>query len=223
MDIHASDTAVVITDPQNDVLRTGGPVWALVGGALETNRTVENLARLIDGATNNRFSVFVSPHYNFESDHDWKFGGPIENMMHEGRMFARSSSLSLDGFAGSGADWLDALAPRINNGTTVVTSPHKMFGATSNDLILQLRKRGISKVILGGMLANLCVESHMRDLLENGFEVAIVSDAVAAPNHPQLGDGNKSAATNFNFLANAVLSTDEVLEVIAQASRDASA
>ena len=61
MDIHASDTAVVITDPQNDVLRTGGPVWALVGGALETNRTVENLARLIDGATNNGFSVFVSP------------------------------------------------------------------------------------------------------------------------------------------------------------------
>lgn len=31
-----------------------------------------------------------------------------------------------------------------------------------------------------GMSANLCVESHLRDLVESGFEVAVVSDAMAA-------------------------------------------
>ena len=35
--------------------------------------------------------------------------------------------------------------------------------------MLQLRKRGIGKVILAGMSANLCVEAHMRELLERGF------------------------------------------------------
>jgi nicotinamidase-related amidase len=30
------------------------------------------------------------------------------------------------------------------------------------------------------MSANLCTESHMRDLIESGFRVAVVKDATAA-------------------------------------------
>ncbi len=84
-------------------------------------------------------------------------------------------------------------------------------GSASNDLALQLRKRGKSKVILGGMSTNLSVEAHLRELLEEGFEVAVVADATAAAIHPELGDGYKAALTNYGFLANAVLSTDEAL------------
>ncbi|MBI4573019.1 MAG: isochorismatase family protein, partial [candidate division NC10 bacterium] len=80
----------------------------------------------------------------------------------------------------------------------------------NNDLLLQLRKRNIGKVVLAGMSANLCVEAHMRELLERGFEVAVVKDATAAARHPELGDGYKAALVNFGFIANAVLSTDEV-------------
>jgi nicotinamidase-related amidase len=56
-----------------------------------------------------------------------------------------------------------------------------VWGPQTNDLVLQLRERRIDKVILAGMLANLCVESHLRELLEEGFEVAVVKDATAAP------------------------------------------
>jgi nicotinamidase-related amidase len=65
-----------------------------------------------------------------------------------------------------------------------------------------------------GMSANLCVEAHMRELLEQGFEVAVVKDATAAAQHPELGDGYKSALVNFGFLANAVLTTDEAVEAM---------
>ena len=82
----------------------------------------------------------------------------------------------------------------------------------SNDLVLQLRKRGIGKVLLGGMLANICVESHLRDLLEQGFEVTVVKDATAGPRHPEWGDGYQAAMINYQFLAHAVLSTDEAVE-----------
>ncbi len=92
-----------------------------------------------------------------------------------------------------------------------MTNPHKVFGPETNDLVLQLRKLGKSKVILGGMLANLCVESHLRELVEQGFEVAVVKDATAAPNHPQLGDGYPGAVANFGFIANAVLTTEEAV------------
>jgi nicotinamidase-related amidase len=123
--------------------------------------------------------------------------------------------LSLDGFWGSGADWLERYKPFIEDGKTIVVSPHKAYGPQTNDLVLQLRKRNINKVILLGMLANICVEAHLRDLIEQGFEVLIVKDATAAPQHPDLGDGYKAAVTNFSYLAHAVLSTDEAVEAMA--------
>jgi nicotinamidase-related amidase len=69
----------------------------------------------------------------------------------------------------------------------------------------------MSKVVLGGMLANMCVEAHLRDLLEQGFEVSVVADATAGPRHPVWGDGYKAAMINYAFLAHAVVSTDDVV------------
>jgi nicotinamidase-related amidase len=60
------------------------------------------------------------------------------------------------------------------------------------------------------MSANLCVEAHLRELLEQGFEVTVVKDATAGARHPELGDGYHAALINFGYIANAVLSTDEV-------------
>ena len=97
--------------------------------------------------------------------------------MHDINMFDRSGQLTTDGFEGSGADWLDEYKKFIEDGETVIVNPHKVYGPESNDLALQLRKRGISKVILAGMSANLCVEAHLRELTENGFEVTVVKDA----------------------------------------------
>jgi nicotinamidase-related amidase len=93
----------------------------------------------------------------------------------------------------------------------VVVRPHKVWGPQTNDLVLQLRKRGIQKVVLCGMLANLCVESHLRELIEQGFEVAVVKDATAAPRHPQIGDGYQAALVNYGFIANAVLTTEDAV------------
>ena len=68
------------------------------------------------------------------------------------------------------------------------------------------------------MLANMCVESHLRDLLEQGFEVLVVKDATAAPRHPEWGDGYTAALINFAFLAHAVLSTDEIMNAMGVAA-----
>ena len=99
----------------------------------------------------------------------------------------------------------------IHDGQTIITSPHKVYGPEQNDLVLQLRKNGVDQLILAGMSANLCVESHLRELLEQGFEVAVVKDAVAAAQVPE-GDGYLAALINFRFIANAVWSTDEAVE-----------
>jgi nicotinamidase-related amidase len=212
MDIRETDTAVVFIDPQNDVLSESGANWRAVGASVTENRTVENMERIFKAAKSNGYEVFISPHYFYPTDKGWTFNGPLETDEFRTHSFARTGPLNLTGFTNSGADWLDRFKPYIEDGKTIVVSPHKVWGPQTNDLVLQLRKREMSKVLLGGMLANVCVESHLRDLLEQGFEVAIVKDATAGPRHPVWGDGYQAAMINFQFLAHAVLSTDEVVE-----------
>ncbi len=214
MEIDAARTAVVITDPQNDFLSPKGVTWGVVGESVTENNTVENLDRLMRAAKKDGYELFVSPHYYYPTDHGWKFAGALEVLMHNIGMFDRASPLSLDGFEGSGADWLARYKTYIEDGRTIVASPHKVYGPETNDLVLQLRKRGIDKVILAGMSANLCVEAHMRELLEQGFEVAVVTDATAAAKVPD-GNGYASAMTNFRFIANTTWTTDEAVAAMA--------
>lgn len=213
MEIVPGRTALVITDPQNDFLSPKGVTWGVVGKSVTKNNTVSNLEKLFKVAKSRKMPVFVSPHYYYPTDHGWKFEGALEKLMHSIGMFDRKDALSLKGFRKSGADWLDLYKPYINDGKTVVTSPHKVFGPETNDLVLQLRKRGIDKVILAGMSANLCTESHMRELVEQGFEVAVVKDATAAAILPE-GNGYEAALVNFRFIANTVITTAQAVNAI---------
>ena len=133
--------------------------------------------------------------------------------MHNISIFDRKGALTMEGFKGSGPDWLARYKRYINDGATVVTSPHKVYGPETNDLVLQLRKRGIDKVILGGMSAKLCTESHMRELLEPGFDVAVVSDATAAAEVEE-GEGYETALINFRFIANTIWTAKDAVQNI---------
>jgi nicotinamidase-related amidase len=214
MNIDKNDTAVVLIDPQNEVLDASGLAWPLVRESLQENHTIENMERIFKAAKSHGFEVFISPHYFYPTDKGWQFNGPLETDEATSGMFARKGILNLDGLEGSGADWLARFKPYIQDGKTIVVAPHRVFGPETNDLVLQLRKRRISKIILGGMLANMCVESHLRELLEQGFEVAVAKDATAAPKHPEWGYGYTAALINYAFLAHAVLTTDETVKAM---------
>ena len=215
MEVDVSRTALVITDPQNDFLSPEGVTWGVVGESVTENNTVANIETLFATAKEQGIPVFISPHYYYPTDKGWQFEGALEVLMHTIGMFDRVDPLSLEGFEGSGADWLERYKPFIKDGETVVTSPHKVYGPETNDLVLQLRKRGVDKVILAGMSANLCTESHMRELLEQGFEVAVVKDATAAAKLPDY-DGYQAALVNFRFMANAVWTTEEAVEAMSK-------
>ena len=205
------NTAIVITDPQNDFLSPDGVTWGVVGESVTANNTVDNIEALFKVAKQKGIKVFVSPHYYYKHDHSWEIEGALEVLMHKIGMFDREDALSLEGFEGSGADWLDKYKKYINEDNVIVTNPHKVYGPESNDLALQLRKHGFSKVILAGMSANLCTESHMRDLVESGFDVAVVKDATAAAIFPEM-NGYEAALVNFRMIASHVFTTKEAVK-----------
>jgi nicotinamidase-related amidase len=211
MELDLKRTALVVTDPQIDFLSPKGVTWALVGKNVTELNTVENIGRLFAAAKKADITVAVSPHYYYPTDKGWRFEGALEKVMNKIGMFNRTSAYSTEGFENSGADFMEEYKQYIHDGKTIVTSPHKVYGPEQNDLVLQLRKNRVEQLILAGMSANLCVESHLRELLEQGFEIAVVRDATAAAQIPD-GDGYLAALTNFRFIANAVWTTDEAVD-----------
>ena len=222
LEVDKDRTALVITDPQRDFLSEDGVVWGVVGESVQENNTVEHLQQLISAAHDAGITLFISPHYYYPHDHSWNFGGALEKMMHAVGMFDRSGALTTEGFGGSGADWHEPLKDLIERDNVVVASPHKVYGPESNDLALQLRKRGVDKVVLAGMSANLCVEAHLRELTEQGFEVAVVKDATAGAKLPG-GDFYQAALLNFRMIASAVLTTEEAIAAMSGKTESATA
>jgi nicotinamidase-related amidase len=214
MTLDLERTALVVIDPQIDFLSPKGAAWPVLGESVTEQNTVANLARLFEASKRAGITVAISPHYYYPYDHTWKFGGPLEIFQHDIGVFDRKGPLTLDGFRGSGADFMPELKPYIEDGKTIICSPHKLYSPRVNDLGLQLRKQRVDQIILAGMIANLCVESHLRDFLEQGFEVAVVRDAIAGPKLPE-GDGYLAALINCRCIANALWTTEETVKRLA--------
>ena len=121
-----SDTALVLIDPQNDVLSERGANWDAVKASVQDNRTVDNIERLLRAAKERDYPVFISPHYFFPTDHEGHFDGPLESIEFSNNSFARKGPLTIDGFADSGADWLPRFKAYIDDGRTVVVR-HQMI------------------------------------------------------------------------------------------------
>jgi nicotinamidase-related amidase len=202
MVLERTHAALVVTDPQTDFLSPKGVTWDIVGQSVQEHNTVVNIGRLFAAAQQVGMTIAISPHYYYPFDQGWQFGGALEQLMHKIGMYKRPSPYSLHNFENSGADFMPEHKQYIHDGKTIVASPHKIYGPQANDLALQLRKNRVDQVVLAGMSANLCVESHLRHLQEEGFEVAVVRDATAGVRLPE-GDGYLAALINFRYLADA--------------------
>jgi nicotinamidase-related amidase len=203
MEISTGHTALVIVDPQVDFLSPESVVWDLVGEQVEKNAVVGHLVALKAATERAGIPVFYSPHYF--SDHEyagWRHLNTIDRIMFERRMFDVS---------GKGAEFLAELTPAPD---TIVLSPHKaLSGFWANDIQIQLRQRDVQTIILAGMSANLCIESHLRDAAENGFDVIVVKDATAGAGEA----ATQAAYVNYGFIASDVVTTAEALEALASA------
>ena len=77
-----------------------------------------------------------------------------------------------------GGDWHPDLIPQP--GDVVVEQHWGQNGFANTDLDFQLKQRGIEKIIVGGVVANTCVEGTARYGAELGYHVTLVRDATAA-------------------------------------------
>lgn len=205
-----SRTALLITDPQNDFLRKDGKLFGLLEGNLKRLNTIDHIALLMKVSKARGVQLAVDPLVYTQLDKGWTHAGTLQRQLLDMQALHRTRLGEPKGFEDSGADFFKPYKTYIQDGETIVAAPHKVYGPESNDLIYQLRSRGIDTVILGGMVANLCVDSHMRALMENGFKVYVVKDAVAAPGE----EAYQAALVNFGMIANGVWTTAQAVEAM---------
>jgi nicotinamidase-related amidase len=207
-------TALVLADIQNEFLeeKPDGTYYALIEDGLKKRNVIGNLEQLLKTAQELGFYIIHSPHWYYPTDLQWVVpGGAIADYLGEIGFCGRKDPVDLEGFHGSRADYFEPFKKYLMDGHTCNTSPHKHFGCEANDVIKQLHMRKVEKVIMAGPVANICLESHMRDIIESGFEVAMVRDAVAGGVNEE-GDGYMAAMVNWRFMANAVWTTEETIK-----------
>jgi ureidoacrylate peracid hydrolase len=88
-------------------------------------------------------------------------------------------------------------------------------GFANTDLDLQLKRHGIERLIVIGLIAHTCVEATVRFAAEMGYDVTMVKDATA-----DYSDDEMHAALDVNIpnYASAVVTTQEVVGAIAALS-----
>ena len=191
-----SHTALLIVDPQNDFLSEGGIMWDVVGERVKNTRVVAHLVELRNSANSADVPIFYSPHYY--SDHEfanWRRRNVIDELTFDRRKIRRP---------GWGAYFHPDLVPEQR---TFILSPHKSrSGFWGVDISIQFRQRCIETIILAGMSANLCVESHMRHAEERGYKVLIVKDATIFHG----AEETQAPMVNNGLIANEVVTTDEI-------------
>ena len=221
MQLDKPHTALVLADMQNEFLeeKKSGTYYEMIADALKKRNVIANLDRLLQTAQKLAYYIIHSPHWYYPTDLQWNLPpGAIADYLASIGFCGRKDPVDLEGFHASRADYYEPFKKYLMDGHTCNTSPHKHFGCSTNDVIKQLRMRRVLKVVMAGPVANLCLESHMRDIIDSGFEVAMVRDAVAAPVNEE-GDGYEAAMVNWRFMANAVWTTEDTVKRLEAAVR----
>jgi nicotinamidase-related amidase len=110
------------------------------------------------------------------------------------------------------ANWAD-LVPEIGPqpGDLIITK--RQWGAFyGTELDLQLRRRDVRTIVLGGISTNIGVESTARNAYEHGYAQIFVEDAMASNS----AEAHEFAVKNIFARIGNVRSTDEVLSTLSQ-------
>lgn len=189
-------TALLVIDPQKDLLDPSGKAWDLFGEQVTKRRTVERLRRLRDGAEAVGMPIFYS-RIGVPSYEGWDARSGIRALMEQRGLFLE----------GEGDRIIDELAPTPN---TVLLSPRTGPSPVNSDMDDRLRNAGVDTIVVAGMVANLCVETHVRVATDDGFRTVVVGDAVATLSD----EAHDATLANFALVATEVVSTDDVLDML---------
>jgi ureidoacrylate peracid hydrolase len=199
-------TALLVIDPYNDFISEGGKVWNRLRAVAEANRCVPHMLQVLQAARDARLRVFYALHRRYRpGDYEtWKYLAPVQKAAWVHKTFE---------YGTWGGEIRSEFAPQP--GDVVALEHWGSSGFANTDLDLQLKRHGIERLIVIGLIAHTCVEATVRFAAELGYDVTMVKDATA-----DYSDDEMHAALDVNIpnYASAVVTTEEVVGAIAALS-----
>ncbi len=195
-------TALLVIDPYNDFISEGGKVWDRLRTVAEANDCVPHMLQVLNAARKAELRVFHALHRQYRpGDYaTWKYIAPIQKAAWLGKLFEYGT-------------WGGKIRPGFEpqSGDIVALEHWCSSGFANTDLDMQLKKHGVHKLIVIGLIATTCVEATVRFAAELGYEVTMVKDATA-----DLSDEKMHAALGINIpnYASAIVTTDEVVKAL---------
>src|SRR6516162_10124082 len=165
-----SVTALLVVDPYNDFISEGGKIWPRIKAVAEANNCVPHMLEIIHAARKANLRVFYAMHHRYRpGDYEtWKYIAPIQKGAWQHRTFE---------FGTWGGEFRAEFVPKP--GEIVVQEHWCSSGFANTDLDLQLKKHGIHRLIIIGLIAHTCIEPTVRYAAELGYDVTVVKDATA--------------------------------------------
>lgn len=199
-------TALLLVDPYNDFLSEGGKVYPHLKPIADEVGLLDNLRRLDATVRAAGVQVVIVPHRRWEPGdyEDWDHPNPTQQRIMHQHQFARGEW---------GGEWHPDFAPKP--GDIVVKEHWGQSGFANTDLDFRLKQKGITHVIVVGLLANTCIESTARFAMELGYHVTLVRDATAAFSHEMMHAAHKLNGPTY---AHAILTTAELIELLPKAA-----
>jgi nicotinamidase-related amidase len=198
-------TALLVIDPYNDFISEGGKIWPRIKAVAEANNCVPNMLKVLNTARHAKLRVFYAMHHRFrDGDYEnWKYIAPIQRGAWQGKAFEHGTW---------GGEFRAEFVPAP--GEVVAQEHWCSSGFANTDLDLQLKKHGIHRLIIIGLIAHTCIEATVRYAAELGYDVTVVKDATA-----DYSDEMMRAALDINIpnYANAIVTTSEIVASISAA------
>jgi nicotinamidase-related amidase len=193
-------TALVVVDAYNDFISEGGKIWPRIKAVAEANNCVPNMLKVLNAARQTKLWVFYAMHHRYRAGDyaSWKYIAPIQ------RAAWRSKSFE---FGTWGGEFRAEFVPAP--GEIVAQEHWCSSGFANTDLDVQLKKHGIHRLIVIGLIAHTCIEATVRYAAELGYDVTVVRDATA-----DYTDEMMHAALDINMpnYASAIVTTKEIVE-----------
>ena len=195
-------TALLVIDPYNDFISEGGKLWDRVKKVAEANQCVPHMLQVLNAARDARLRVFYAVHHRYRpGDYEtWKYIAPVQKAAWLHKTFEDGTW---------GGELRREFVPQP--GDVVALEHWCSSGFANTDLDLQLKKHGIHRLIVIGLIAHTCVEATVRFAAELGYEVTVVKDATA-----DYSDEEMHAALDINIpnYASSIVTTNELIELL---------
>ncbi|OAJ51730.1 isochorismatase [Paraburkholderia ginsengiterrae] len=195
-------TALLFVDPYNDFLSEGGKVWPFIKDIAEEVGLLDNLRAINKAVRDAGIQVVVVPHRRWQpGDYEcWCHPSPSQLKVMQGHHFARGEW---------GGEWHPEFAPQPGD---IVAHEHwGSSGFANTDLDFHLKQRGITHVVVVGLLANTCIEVTARYAQELGYHVTLVKDATAAFKREMMHAAHELNGPTY---AHSIVTTREFVEAL---------